>query len=174
MGIVVLGLVSLSGIAGAAQSLSATMTGTQEVPPNTSGGGGACTATVDTTTLMVTFGGSFSGLTAPASAASLRGLAPAGSVGAVLLPQTSLTPATAGTFSGSGTLTPLQVRGVLAGETYCEIDDPAFPSGEIRGQLRVPPPVPALPPHGVAIVAVVLAGIGSQLLLTRRRATNVR
>jgi hypothetical protein len=35
-------------------------------------------------------------------------------------------------FSGSGALTGSQVAGMLAAETYCEIDDGAFPSGEIR------------------------------------------
>lgn len=84
-----------------------------------------------------------------------------------------LTDSTSGTFSGSGSLMPQAVAGMLSGDTYCQVDDPSFPSGEIRGQLPIPPPaLPALPPSGVAILVVVLAGVGCSALNLRLRTRN--
>jgi len=90
----------------------------------------------------------------------------------VLLAQGTLTSGTSGTFSGSGTLTPEQVAGLLAAKTYCEVDDPAFPSGEIRGQLSPPSAAPALMPVGVGWLALALGGAGIVLLRARERATR--
>ena len=142
---------------GAPQFVTANMTGGQEAPANASTATGTCSASVDPSTLRVSFSGAFSGLGAQASAASLRGLAGRGAVGPVILSQATLTASASGTFSGSGTLTSAQVAGMLAGETYCEMDDAAFPSGEIRGQLAIPSVVPALPVESTALLGVLLA-----------------
>jgi MYXO-CTERM domain-containing protein len=150
----------------APQTLSATMNGAQETPANASVATGSCTASADPTTLQVTFSGTFSSLASPASAAVLRGLAKPGSVAPVLLSATTVTAALAGTFTGSGALTSEQVSGMIAGETYCEIDDAAFPTGEIRGQLAVPVPSPAEPWWGVAGLAALLGFAGAA---SRRR-----
>jgi hypothetical protein len=141
------------------QALGGTMSGTQETPPNTTTATGSCVASVDETTLLVAFSGTFTGLEAQATSASLRGPAAPGAVGPVLLTQTTIAAASSGTFSGSGTLTDVQVANLLAGETYCEIDDGAFPSGEIRGRLTVLPAAPALGRWEVAWLAVLLAGM---------------
>jgi hypothetical protein len=78
----------------------------------------------------------------------------------VLLSASSFTASQAGTFTGSGTLSPEQIAGMTAGETYCEVDDTAFPSGEIRGQLTLPAPTPAAPGWVVACLAVLLGWRG--------------
>lgn len=72
----VLALVLLSSThaLAAVQTLGATMGGAQETPPNGSMATGTCTATVDPSTLDVTFSGTFVNLTASATAAALRGL----------------------------------------------------------------------------------------------------
>ncbi len=159
-------LLLLSRLAFAApQFVTGNMTGGQETPVNASAATGTCSASVDPSTLQVSFSGAFSGLGAQASAASLRGLAGRGAMGPVLLAQTTLTAGASGTFSGSGTLTSAQVAGILAGETYCEMDDAAFPSGEIRGQLTIPSVVPALSVESLALLVALLACAG----VARRR-----
>jgi hypothetical protein len=66
---------------------------------------------------------------------------------------------TSGTFSGSVTgLTAGQVTDVLAGNTYLNITDSVFPSGEIRGQIYTVPE-----PGSLAVIG----GVG--LLAMRRR-----
>jgi hypothetical protein len=144
------------------------MNGAQETPPNSSTATGSCTATLDDVTGAVTFSGTFSGLAANATAAHIHGLAGPGVAAAVLIPATSVTAATDGTFSGSGTLSAANVTGMLAGQTYCNVHDATFPSGEIRGQL-VGNPVPALPLPLVGLLALALAGAGAWA--ARRRLT---
>jgi CHRD domain len=158
----------------APHSLSGAMTGSQEVPPETTTGSGVCVASVDDASLTVTFSGSFTGLQAPASAVAIHGLAGAGVVAPALL-QTTIAPATHGTFSGSGTLGATTVAGMIAGRTYCEIADSAFPTGEIRGQLIVVAPVttPSLPPMGVAGLVLLLGGAGAWAAKRRAQADRV-
>jgi hypothetical protein len=119
----------------APRSVHADLTGTQVVPPNASTATGTCAATVDTTTLQVTFNGTFTNLAASPTSVAIRGLAGPGAIAPVLLVHSTVTAAMSGTFSGGGFLTAAQTAGMLAGQTYCEIDDVAFPSGEVRGQL---------------------------------------
>jgi hypothetical protein len=65
---------------------------------------------------------------------------------------------TSGTFSGGGSLTNQQVMDMLGGNTYINIRDSVYPSGEIRGQIFAVPE-----PGSLAI----LGGVG--LLAMRRR-----
>jgi hypothetical protein len=149
-------------------ALAATMNGGQEVPMHTTAATGTCSAIIDPATDSLTFNGTFTGLTAPATSASLHGLAGPGVSAPALLNATSVSGTTSGTFSGTGALTPAQTAGVLAGETYCEIDDGAFPSGEIRGQLALP--TPAVPVHAIALLALALGGAG--IAATRKRSVQ--
>lgn len=158
----------------AAQVLSATMNGAKVTPPNTSAATGTCSATVDSSTLAVTFSGTFAGLGTSATAAALHGLSGPGGTAPVLLSAASFTTGTSGTFSGSGTLTSEQVAGILAAKTYCEVDDSAFPSGELRGPLSFPSAAPALPPVGVGWLAIALGAMGIALLRTRGRGMRTR
>jgi len=160
-------LIVLPGQAAAApQTLSATMSGAQETPANASVATGSCTGSADPTTLQVTFSCTFSNLASRASSAVLRGLAKPGTAAPVLLSATTVTAALSGTFTGSGALTTQQVSGMLAGETYCEIDDAAFPSGEIRGQLALPAASPAEPWWSLVGLAALLGRAGAA---SRRR-----
>jgi len=136
------------------------MTGGAETPPNASTATGTCTLSINETTDTVTFGGTFTGLGGNATAASIRGLAGPGAVAPVILPASTVTNALAGSFSGGGSITSSEVSGMLAGNAYCEVDDTVFASGEIRGQLAPPPPTPALPPLGVAMLSLGLAAVG--------------
>ena len=57
-----------------------------EVPPNTSAGKGAVTATYDNASKKLTWNGTYSGLTGPATAAHFHGPAPAGKNAGVMIP----------------------------------------------------------------------------------------
>lgn len=156
----------------AVRTLTATMAGAQEVPAVASGATGQCTVTLDDVTGAVSATGTFSNLTTTASNAHIHGLAPAGVSTGVIVPFT-FTAATSGSFSGSGTLTPAQVTGMLNGQTYCNVHSTTFTSGEIRGQLALvaaAAPAPAAPLWGLALIAAGLFGAGSVMIRRMKRA----
>jgi hypothetical protein len=134
---------------------------------------GSCTATLNDQTGEISFGGTFTGLNAPATAVQLRGPAGEGAGPApVILPATTFTAGVSGTFAGSGTLTIDLASSMIAGMTYCEVrDTPNFSGGEIRGQLVASQPVPALPSWALALLGTLLAGGAVGLL--RERAFRV-
>lgn len=163
IGVGVLCLATLSARSSATVlTWSTILYGFNEVPPNGSPGVGFASGTLDDVTgVVIVTSGSFSGLVAPATAAHIHGLAPAGAVAGVLIPLTA-TPATSGTLTGSGVLSATNVAGMIAGLTYVNVHSAPFPAGEIRGQIAVTPvPEPAS-------VLALLAGAG--VLARRRRA----
>ncbi len=135
---------------GQAQSYIATLDGAQD------GGGarmgsGSVLITLSGTTLTLS-GGSYSGLTTPASAAHIHGAAPVGinagvlySLGGSVIPLGS----TAGTISGNVNLVPnpngttfsvaQQLADLNNGLWYLNIHNATFPGGEIRGQILLVP-----------------------------------
>lgn len=87
---------------------------------------------------------SFSGLSGNATAAHIHGLAPVG-VSTGVLQGLTVTPATAGTISGSwAPVSAAQVTGLFGGQTYLNLHSTTIPGGEWRGQLG---PVPAAVPE---------------------------
>jgi hypothetical protein len=145
-------------------TLYATMNGANEVPFNSSGGGGTCTVTLDDVTGAVSVTGSFTGLTSTATAAHIHGLAGPG-VNAGIIVGLTETGGTSGSVGGGGTLTPGEITGMLNGLTYINIHTTSNPGGEIRGQVLAA--VPALP-WSYAVVLAVLALVGGAFVLTRR------
>jgi hypothetical protein len=174
---IVVAAVVLPRIGLASEVLTATMGGAQEVPPNSSTATGQCSITVDPTTGLATFTGTFAGLRAPATAAAVRGPASSTEVAPAILTQTTLTPAVSGIFSGAGTLGPAFLPVVLDGQAYCELDDGVFPAGEIRGQLAAapaPPTTPALPPYGWLALLLAIGSAGLVVLQRRGRFIGLR
>ena len=90
----------------------ADLKGSAEVPPNQTTGSGTVTATYDTSTKQLTWNGSYSGLTGPATAAHFHGPAEPGKNAGVALP---ITPATR-PLHGSATLTDAQASDLMAGK----------------------------------------------------------
>ncbi len=125
-----------AGAANAASfSVSATLRGADETPPNTTTGGGTVTATLDTTAKSFSYSVRYSGLTGPAKAAHFHGPAAPGASAPPVITMTSLT----SPIVGSTTLTDAQIADLKAGKWYFNVHTAAHPGGEIRGQLKVTP-----------------------------------
>jgi hypothetical protein len=174
--------------------LGTTLSGANEVPVVNSPGTGQALVTVDAAANTLLVNVTFSGLTAPTSAAHIHCCAPLGTNA----PVATTVPAfpgfplgvTSGTYSqtldltsaGSyrGGLSPggfidqnggsvaaaeaVFIAGLLAGNTYLNIHTTANPGGEIRGQLQRVPE-----PASVLLVVVGLLGLGASAALTTRR-----
>ncbi|HKR12391.1 MAG TPA: CHRD domain-containing protein [Pyrinomonadaceae bacterium] len=164
---VVLGM--LFGVAKADQvAFTATLTGSQEVPPNASPGVGSALVTLDTATNLLTINVSFAGLLSPTIAAHIHCCTPPGA-NAMVATQVPTFPGfplgvTTGTYlqtfdltlastynpafitAHGGTVAGAQaafIAGLLSGQTYLNIHTMQFPGGEIRGQLIGEVPEPA-------------------------------
>ncbi len=114
-------------------NLKADLKASNEVPPGTGSGAGTVTATYDTDSKKLSWKGSYSGLSGPATAAHFH-TGEAGKNGGVAVPifagATAKTP-----FEGSATLTDTQAADLMAGKLYVNIHTDAHKAGEIRGQL---------------------------------------
>jgi len=130
--------VALGAALGLAPASAETMTfkadlkGSQEVPPVDTAGTGSLTATYDTASRRLSWQGTVSSLSGPATAAHFHGPAEPGKNAGVLVPAPKVT---MGPFEGSATLTADQARHLMAGNTYFNVHTAANPQGEIRGQV---------------------------------------
>jgi len=118
-------------------SYGASLAGSNEVPSNasTATGTGNVVVSPDGTTITVNF--SFSGLSAPATAAHIHGPAGAGTNASVLFPFSGVPNATSGSIpQQTFTLTPTQAGYLANGLLYMNVHNANFPGGEIRDQLR--------------------------------------
>ena len=92
------------------------------------------TATYDTASKKLSYKGSYSGLTGPATAAHFHGPAEPGNNAGVQIPVFS--DATAKSpFEGEATLTDAQASDLMAGKWYFNVHTAANKGGEIRGQV---------------------------------------
>ena len=154
-------LAALSGEARAVPiTLTATLSGTQEVPPNASAGTGFAVVTVDPATHMLTVQITFSGLISTTTASHIHCCTGPGA-NAMVATTTPTFPGfplgvTSGTYFQTFDLTLASsynpafitahggsvaqaeadlIAGLLAGQTYFNVHTNVFPGGEIRGQL---------------------------------------
>jgi hypothetical protein len=112
-------------------NLKADLKASNEVPPVDSKGGGSVTATFDTASKQLTWKGTVSGLTGPATAAHFHS-AESGKNGPVAVP---IAGADKGSFEGSATLTDAQAAELIAGKWYVNVHTATNTAGEIRGQV---------------------------------------
>ena len=112
-------------------TMKANLAASAEVPPNDSAGTGAVTVTFDTATKKLTWEGTYSGLTGPATAGHFHGPADPGKNAGVVVPIT----ASSSPFQGSADLTDAQAADLMAGKWYVNIHTEAHKGGEIRGQV---------------------------------------
>ena len=151
-------------------AFTATLTGSQEVPPTGSAGIGSALVTLDTVTNLLTVNVSFAGLGSPTIASHIHCCAPPGitAIVATTVPTFPGFPlgVTTGTYlmtfdlglastynpafitAHGGTVAGAEaafIAGLTSGLTYINIHTTQFPTGEIRGQLvAVPEPATLL------------------------------
>jgi len=137
-------------------TFTATLSGANEVPANASPALGFITAVLDDVANTLNVSETFSGLTAPASAAHIHCCVPPGTNAPVVLPFLSTEGFPVGATSGSfvhsfnlatdliGITVSAFITGLETGQAYANIHNANFPGGEIRGQLVTPLPA-ALP-----------------------------
>ncbi len=112
-------------------TMKANLAASTEVPPNDSAATGNVTVTYDTASKKLTWNGTYSGLTGPATAGHFHGPADPGKNAGVAIPIT----ASSSPFQGSADLTDAQANDLLAGKWYVNIHTEAHKGGEIRGQV---------------------------------------
>jgi len=131
----------INGIGGAGgtsantQTFNMSLTGTQEVPANTSAATGNVQVMLNKATGAITVTGSFQNLSSTATAAHIHGPAAVGSTAAVIMPLT-VPSATSGTVTGTATMSTVQMNDMLNQMTYVNIHSTMFPDGEIRAQVK--------------------------------------
>jgi hypothetical protein len=109
----------------------ADLSSASEVPPNDTGANGTIEATYDSATGMLSWSGSYSGLSGPAIAAHFHGPAAAGVNAPVLVP----VDAKASPFEGSAKITADVAKDFADGKVYFNIHTAKNKGGETRGQL---------------------------------------
>jgi len=112
-------------------NLKADLKGASEVPPTDSKGSGSVTATFDTASKKLSWKGTVSGLSGPATAAHFHA-GETGKNGGVAVP---ITGADKGSFEGSATLTDAQAEELMGGKWYVNVHTAANKGGEVRGQV---------------------------------------
>jgi hypothetical protein len=112
-------------------NLKADLKASNEVPPADSKGTGSVTATYDTASKKLSWKGTVSGLSGPATAAHFHA-GEAGKNGGVVVP---IAGADKGSFEGSATLTDEQAADLMAGKWYVNVHTAANKAGEVRGQV---------------------------------------
>lgn len=111
----------------------AKLSGTSEVPSNTSKATGEATATYDSGSHMLHYTVTYSGLSGPAAAGHIHGPAKAGKNGPVVIPFTG---GVTSPIKGEAKLDAKQAKELKDGMLYVNIHTKAHPGGEIRGQLK--------------------------------------
>jgi len=114
-------------------NLKADLKASNEVPPGSGAGKGEVTATYDTASKKLSWKGSYSGLSGPATAAHFH-TGEAGKNGGIAVPIFAGAAAKS-PFEGSATLTDAQAADLMAGKLYVNIHTAANKAGEIRGQV---------------------------------------
>jgi CHRD domain len=118
-------------------SFRAELSGAREVPPTQSKGTGSLKATLDTASNSLTWTGSYSGLSGPATGAHFHG--PVSYVGLTSEQNAPIQVGTSGSlaspFKGTTTITGAQAKDLMDGRWYFNIHTPANKDGEIRGPI---------------------------------------
>lgn len=113
------------------------MNGAQENPAVPSTATGLLNVSYSRATKILTYNLSWSGLTGPATAGHIHGLAPMGFNSGVVQPFSNFAAATAGTYSFTLFVDGVKIKeeDLLNGLYYANIHTATYPGGEIRGQI---------------------------------------
>jgi len=128
-------------------NFSLTLDGSQEVPPADTTATGLGTATLDLSNNLFSWNFSYSGLSAPETAAHFHAAAPLCQAAGVVIPLPPGSPKI-----GSEVVTNQQRDQIIQGLWYANVHTTNFPGGEIRGQVEpapigdpLPDPIPTSP-----------------------------
>ncbi len=143
---ILLGLVFLAGIVFSSTrpafaepfACTASLDGSQEVPPVETDGTGTATITFDSDTNELSWEIEFSGLSGPATGAHFHGPAAEGANAGVQVNIGDVS-GLSSPMSGSAELTAEQASTLLDGQMYINIHTEQNPDGEIRGQASCEP-----------------------------------
>jgi Cu/Zn superoxide dismutase len=120
-------------------SSSNAMTGSQQVPANSSTATGTVNVTYNKDTKNLTYTITWSGLTSAPTAMHFHGPAAAGANAAILIAVNGFPATVAGSVTGSVNIASLPIgtaeADLLAGKIYFNISTANYPAGEIRGQI---------------------------------------
>jgi hypothetical protein len=120
-------------------SFTVPLTGDQQVPPVQTPGSGTANLTYDSSTHVVTWNITFSGLTSPATMAHFHGPAPAGkNAGVKVWISQKGNMSVTSPLSGQATLSADDAQIFEAGNMYINVHTKTNPGGEIRGQVMPP------------------------------------
>jgi hypothetical protein len=128
-----MGATATAGTSAQAQVYRATMSASQEVPPNSSTGTGNAEVRVDPSTNTISWRVTYSGLTGPATVAHIHGPAAPGANASPVFPFQNVTQQP---IQGQASITPAQMADLAAGRMYVNVHTAQNPGGEIRGQLQ--------------------------------------
>lgn len=120
-----------------AQTLNASLSGSQEVPPNASSATGLGTVLVSPDQSQITVSLSWEGLGSNVSAAHIHSPAPPGANAPVLFSLAGAAGSPDGGITPNQTfaVTPAQIALLKTGQMYFNVHTTGFPGGEIRGQI---------------------------------------
>jgi CHRD domain/PEP-CTERM motif len=146
-------------------TFTATLDGSQQVPPNASIATGFGTVVLDDVADTMKVDLSWQNLTGPALAAHIHGPGAVGTNAAILFPFTDVPAVMSGSIPEQTIpITPAQIADLEAGLYYMNIHTAMFPLGEIRGQLtQVPEP---------GTLALVATGAFALVVGAKRRRTR--
>ncbi len=117
-------------------TFEAFLTGSGETPPNASPATGFGIVVFNDVLDSITVDLSWSGLTAPATAAHIHGPGAPGTNAPVIFPFSGVPAATAGAIpEQTFAINPTQIGYLETGVLYLNVHTSTFPGGEIRGQL---------------------------------------
>lgn len=139
-----LGLISLiclawTGSANAAPvSFTVNLTGAQQAPPVQTNGTGKADLTYNSSSRVVTWSISYSGLSSAATMAHFHGPAAPGANGPVVIWLSKQGTPPVSPIKGEATLTPAQADQFTSGMWYINLHTQDHPGGEIRGQVVLP------------------------------------
>lgn len=127
---------NMTPMASNVSSLSARLSGANEVPATSSTASGTLSANLDKQTRMLTWTVNYTSLSGPATGGHFHGPATTGQNAGVALPFAG---SLASPIRGSATLTDAQVTELVNGRWYVNLHTAANPGGEIRGQVSLYP-----------------------------------
>lgn len=135
-----LGLLFAASFTVKAELFTANLSGSQEVPSNSSTATGFGRVFLNESTGAISITITFSGLSTNQTASHIHAPGAVGVNGPVIV-NIGTTGATSGTLTANGTLTPAQITQMRSNQTYINVHSTSLPGGEIRGQLAKDRPV---------------------------------